>query len=778
MAQWFDVLLRPRRFTHQAQTGQFSPQGATSILLDGFLSWYLHLAEKAPWPSIDEPDIDPQYALPAALLSQLSGSGTPDAFAVIASDLKRGFDERVLAAALGSAFFADLGQTDRALGILVAAADDATLDELGRLFIRTHHVVRLIEAGEWQEALELSNATSNALRRYATTGGGMRPVLTDINAVNQEVIRQVGFGKIAAVIGRNRHLQRVNELTASGLETDADLRFDERFASVLVSTIRFRNEDRAERALWGALLRSETWGDFQATNRARRNLGKYLLSTSAGQQERDPVAGLTMLLRGGDANALVMATDICLARGPLAAVGTLGKTVAESMWRPLVVVPSIRFLTRAADVLDDNVLELLAHRLCSEFQALKNPTALSRSEPDLLQAMAAVVRAARPETQAIVASYVLSLVNETRDALTLQSVSHVIRAVEWSAQQNPLVDEWIQLIRRSLGARTDVSVAAETALFELLDVRADELLNIVRETQPMSPLLAAAALYAGSPHLLTQEEVSAAAGRLAQTLAAIREAANARRFSMGRNLDAGAILARLLLHYDAAHPYWPELVDYITDPNVSALDKQGPVEVLSRDIGSIPTMQRQILKTRFGGMRGVAEPFNADPEFEGCVLRIGLGVGAMSDQSALEVLLGLAAANVSRRRLEAAHAGGMLPPINDPAVLAVLLVLSRDFDFTIRSAACRSLASRRWPEEYENGLVWPRLTELLSEGGRGPIAGVLIGLRQRAGGHHHLPRQIISRVMRMADDHQSSMIRTLAQQVSARLREEGIKPSD
>ncbi len=549
--------------------------------------------------------------------------------------------------------------------------------------------------------------------------------------------------------------------TQGRLENDVGRSFNARFASTRTTSFQFGGEDSAERSLWGALLRSEALADFQSINRARQNLGRYILASALGVEQRSPDAGFRLLLRGRDGNGVAEAARGYIERGPIGSVARVANEIAHIEWTPLLVVPSLKFLTSAADVLDRDRLEPLLTRLCSNFDRLSRPTALARAESTLLEAPS--------DAQTIAAQFALDLAMGSEDALTLQTLRRVIYAIDWSTQPVETVDQWVHFIRSALNAGGDVQMVAESAFFNLLPIRREDLAPLTKVERAGAMTVAVSALQTSSPEDLTNEEAAAAAESLVGALEGIREAASQGSFSFGRTYDAGALLVTLLLRRPEL-PYWDEVVSFVSDPNVQRADKLDALDLLVTNIESVPEDVRDALREGFDGVKSRnTSDFLPDPApgFESILLRLGSALGTMTPSAVLQDLLVFASSANPALRVQAARAAAHVEFADDAAGLSVVLLLSRDPVPDVRAAACRALLSRRWgrPDD-ENALVWPRVSELLSEGGREPTLGVLLGLFEGVETRVDAPLPIKSRIRTLAAEHPSWAVRTMAGRVA------------
>ncbi len=775
MNGWFDVLVGPARFGRDLQSGRFSPPAAISLLLDGQLGRYLQLARDSAWPSIEQATSSgPAYRLPAALLLQVAGSPKPALFEEVVGDRDRDPAERALAGALVSALYADSGALPTAIQRLQDLADGGGFDGLELAYVHTHLGLRCIDAGQWERALK-SVSIALGLLHEIPPGDLVGPLLRDVNLSNDFWARQLGLGEIkfADQGYSGQHLAQVEHLTAAALEADLVRSFEARFAARVVS-IMFRGEDVAERSLWGAVLRSEALGDFQAVTQARANLGRYLLVSAAGIEGRSPEAGFALMLRGRDGVGLARAARVYLDAGPLNAVVRFGNHLSDVEWPPLVVVPAMKFLTESADVLDPDSIPRLLGRLCGDFARLIHPTAFTRAESDVLGAITAVARVGDPDTQTTAARFALELANATADGLTLQSMQPVLRAIDWSRQPQGLVDAWVDFIRISLNAKDDSALVAETALYTLLQGRPEELLSLARALRPNTVTVALAALESGAAGHLTVGEAMAAAEGLTETLQGIRNAAAKGSFSWGSSYDPGEVLGGLLLDRPELVTYWDSLVSYVADPQVSRAHKVDTLNLLASRFDALPESVRRLLRDEFAGI-GTAETPALLPHagFEAAWLRLGSQLGVLQPNRALQELLALASNASPVSRLQAATAVPFVRLNDDAAALSIVLLLSRDSDSAVRATASRALLIRSWGDsDHEDALVWPRVLELLSESGREPILGVLRGLYDGGDARATLPKSITSRVGLLATGHPSWAVRTMARRLESRWREQ------
>jgi hypothetical protein len=159
--------------------------------------------------------------------------------------------------------------------------------------------------------------------------------------------------------------------------------------------------------------------------------------------------------------------------------------------------------------------------------------------------------------------------------------------------------------------------------------------------------------------------------------------------------------------------------------------------------------------------------------FESTRLRLASGLGVMTPTDILQQILALAASSDETMRVEAALASAGVAFANESVGLAIVLLLSRDADARVRVAACRALLSRPWGGSEADVLVWPRVIELLSEGGREPTLGVLLGLFDGVVSGVEPTAAIRSRIRILATDHVSWSVRTMATRLAGRWQSGG-----
>ena len=767
MSRWLDVVFRPDRMSRELRERERTALTATSVLLSADLRAYLHLARDTEWPSIESAGSSPSaYRLPATLLLHLTAGVDPALFEQIALDTERDSGERVLAAALAAASYADSWMLPKAIQLLDELVANAGFTGLSLAYLRTHVGLRAMEAGNWERALDSSSLARKILLEESR-GGAIRDALWEVNQLNDFWSKQLGLGQIDERGGfyRMRHRVRVAELTAEALEDDLQRSFDARF-STRTHTISFGGTDSSEQGLRGALLRSELLADFGQIIDARKNLGKYLLLSAAGIDERPSAAGFALLFRAREADALARAAGEYVHQGPIEPVMEFSSQLANVDWPPMVIEASLKFLEQAADVLDRRRVDSLLTRLCESYPTLTRPTAFHRAESEALSAITEVTRVAAPSLQSIAARFGLSLARSTSDELTLQSLRSLPDAIDWTKQPTAMVDEWIEFIQVALNESGGKKLFAEAALFELLSVRAEQLLDILRKSQPNSTTIATAALVGDFVDRLTDGEASAAATELASVLRRTRDAAAKGSFSMGSTYDAPAILAALVIRRPDLEGYWRDVVDYACDAAVIRADKVGILRVLADQFKRIPNGVVESLRQRFGTIRAAdAKEFFPSGGFESVWLRLGSLLVALDGSQTLQELLKLASNSVTSRRQEAANAAGFVGAADESAILALLLLLSRDSDSLVRATATRALLGHEWSGSDQKELVWTRVIELLSEPGRTPTVGVVRGLLDGVASSEEIPPTIADRVHGLAQNHHSWLVRITAQKL-------------
>jgi hypothetical protein len=774
MSRWLDVVFRPDRVSRELRKGERTALTATHLLLNADLRAYLHFARDTEWPSIESAASAPSaYRLPATLLLQLTAESDPVLYEQIALDAERDTGERVLAAALASASYADSWMLPKALQLLEDITANGGFSGLALAYLRTHLSLRAMEAGDWERALDNCSSARKILLEEAGEHA-IRDALWEINLINEFWSKQLGLGQISDPRGsyRQRYRARVIELTADALESDLERSFNARFSS-RGHTIQFGGTDSSEQALRGALLRSEVLGDFNQIIDTRKNLGKYLLLSAAGSDARPSAVGFALLFRAREATALARATGEYVHQGPMEAVMEFGSQLVEVDWAPVVVEASLKFLEQAADVLDRRRVDSLLTRLCDSYANLIRPTAFLRAESDALSAITEVTRVAAPSMQSIAARFGLSLARSTSDGLTLQSLRPLPDAIDWAKQPAAIVDDWIEFIQAALNDSDAKKMFAEAALFALLSVRAEELLEILRRSRPNSTTIATAALVGDFVQRLGDDEANAAAADVASVLRRTREAAAKGSYSMGATYDAPAILGALVIQRRDLQGYWREVVDYVCDPAVIRADKVGILRVLADQFKRIPNDVIDSLRQQFGTIRAAdVKEFFPSAGFESVWLRLGSLLGALDEYQTLQELLKLASNSVTSLRQEAAEAAPFVRVADDSAILAIVLLLSRDSDSLVRAAATRALLRREWSETDQKGLVWTRVIELLSEPGRTPTVGVVRGLLDGVTSNEEIPPTITARVHVLAQEHPSWLVRTVAQRLEDRWKDE------
>jgi hypothetical protein len=767
MNRWLDVVFRPDRVSRDLRQGRRTALTAMNVLLSSDLRAYLHLARDTEWPSIDSAMSAPSaYRLPATLLMHLAAGVDPALFEQIALDTERDADERVLAAALASASYADTWMLPKAIQLLDELGADAKFTGLPLAYLRTHVGLRAMEAGNWERALD-SSSSAREILLDESGDGAIRNGLWEVNHLNDFWSKQLGLGQIddRRRFYRLRHRVRVTELTAEALEDDLKRSFEARF-STQSHTIHLGGTDSSEQALRGALLRSELLGDFGQIIDARKNLGKYLLLSAAGIEDRPAAAGFALLFRGREASALAQAAVECVQKGPIEPVMQFGSQLADIDWPPMVVDASLKFLEQAADVLDRRRVDILLTRLCNSYETLIRPTAFHRAESDVLSAITEITRVADSSSQSTAARFGVNLARSTSDLLTLQSLRTLPDAIDWTKQPTAMVDEWIEFIQVALNDSDGKKMLAEAALFELLSVRAEQLLGILRQSRPNSTAIATAALVGDFLDRLTESEASGAARDVASVLRRTRDSAAKGSFSMGSTYDAPAILAALVIRRPDLQDYWRDVVDYVCDGAVIRADKVGILRVLADQFQRIPKDVIDSLRARFGTIKSNdVKEFFPSGGFESVWLRLAFLLGALDEYQTVQELLKLASNSAPLRRQEAANAAAFLRVADEGAILAMVLLLSRDSDSFVRATATRALLSRAWSGAEQQELVWIRVSELLSEPGRMPTAGVVRGLLDGVVSREEIPPTIADRIHDLAQNHSSWLVRATAQKL-------------
>jgi hypothetical protein len=782
MSHWFDILMRPDHLVRISDR-RLSAEAATSVLLDGALGLYTHLASRFEWPSPDDAQhAPPPFKLPAALLLQLQGSADPEMFDAIALDETREPPERALAGALACAFHADAGTVAQGIDLLSRLISSPEIEGAGRAYLQTHLSLRYMETGDWDHA-SVSLASSVAMVSDVKAAGResearLMGALEAINARNEFHLRAMTSGKVQSSDGgyNTEHLFRVDTLTAEALERDVSLSFEGKFENPRRSSLRFQRYDETEQALWGALLRAETLADFEAINDARKNLGRYLLISSAGIKERSPDAGFLLLVRGGDAKGVAGAATAYLDRGPLHVIVRLGNQTVQRTWYPLELIPTLKLIALAADVLEPELVPPTLQRLCDSYDALIRPMALQWATSDVIEAMAALARVAPVDMQATAATFALMLAQSTSDGMALQALPTLVHAIRWADQPDDIVDRWIAFVRGAMSSQDDRRLVAESAMYALLPRRTEELFEFARLVLSGSQALAVAAASTGLLARLTEGEVADLSDTLVQSMQGTQEAAVRGSFSMGGGHDAAALFAMVLTQRLSGPSLWYRLMAFLSNADVSWTDKRRSLEVLLDHVDKVPSDVIDQMKAGFEAMTTVGKFASWLDDADGVdsvTLRAASALKAMTTEAILYELLRLAASGKASERIEAARAAAYVDVADDGVMLSLLLLLSRDSVPVVRAHASQALLMRSWDEQLRGlSLVWARVRELLSDSGRESILGGLQGLNQSR--WSQLPPDILRQVEGLAARHPSWRVRILAEKVLVRF---GVGPS-
>jgi hypothetical protein len=776
MSNWFNALIRPDHLVGIPDR-RLSAEAATSVLLDGALGLYTHLARRFEWPSPDEArHASPSFKLVSALLLQLQGSADPGMFDVLALDDTREPSERALAGALACAFHAEAGTVMRGIELLSILLASPKIEDTTRAYLQTHLSLRYMETGDWDRAsgsLALSIAILNDVRAAGEESEArLTEALRAINARNEFHLRVMRSGKVVPLDGgyTTWHLARVKTLTAEALAKDVNLSFESKFQNPRRSSLRFQQYDEVEQGLWGALLRAESLADFEAINDARKNLGRYLLISSAGLKERAPNAGFLLLVRGGDAKGVAEATTTYLDRGPLHVVAHLGNEMAQRAWHPLEVAPTLKLIALAADVLEPELVPPTLQRLFDSYDAMSRPMALQSATSDVIEATAELARVASVDVQSRAALFALTLALNSSDGMALQALPAVVHAIRWVDQPDDIVDRWIAFVRESMSSHGDRRLVAESALHALLPHRTEELFEFARFVLPGSQALAAAAASTGLVSLLTEAEVAALSETLVRSLQGTQEAAARGSFSMGGGHDAAALFALVLTQRPSKPSLWDRLTAFLFNTDVSWADKRRAIEVLLDHVDKVPSNVIDQMKASFDAMTTIGKFeswLDDDSGVDHVTLRAASVLGTRTPDALLHELLRLAASGKASERIEATRTATYVDATDDAVMLSLLLLLSRDSVSLVRAHASQALLIRSWDEELRGlSLVWSRLRELLSDSGRESVLGALQGLSRSQ--RTLPPLDIVRQIKALATRHPSWRVRMLAEKVFVR----------
>jgi hypothetical protein len=663
---------------------------AFAQLIDGRFGDYLQLAQTNELPAFGarwDRETDPQWALVATLTRQLSGEpDAPSDYEAILDDERSTESLRTVAAVLAAVSWSDYGDTARSIEV-ISRTRATTRDEMHQLLLMLHHAENVAERGDVAEAFQLVSqavALSEQLPR-TRLGKSFRVV-----ASHDRLAIGFSVGEIfdPATLPRRADaspLVHFDSMLADGLGHQLEAQFDAAYKDPYDRSFTWRSQDPVESPLFGALLQSAVWADHFQLQRARKLVGRYRVLSAAGVPERQPEAGFELLRRARDTNALRKAIGLYRRVGPEGPLRNLAVSTAEAGW----LIPEEQTVLEIVRWTAEYTLEDVAGRLIERL--LSDKDLFSRSAPQVIYALTQLVQVAPESVNERVAAAMLAWLPNAHP-LILMSSAALAGAITWSAVSRATLRRWIEFLDRYIAASEDVSQVAESAVPGIADVARGTVVRTLKKAYRRAPNLTLAGLLAGVRADLDEQTSDAIADEVVAALASIRNDAHRKAYS-GWSVDV-ALLAHWVAETSGKRRVWNELADFILDPAVAASQKTNVMDALAQRAARIPRAIAGRLRESVQESGAYAGPlFGPFEAFEGSRLRLGLALGAYTEEEVLAELIRMSR-GTSTSRVEALRTIGLGRLRRSQDLTATLAVaLAGDADQDVAAYAARTLGT-------------------------------------------------------------------------------------
>ena len=508
-------------------------------------------------------------------------------------------------------------------------------------------------------------------------------------------------------------LDGIEVRVAGGLSSFVEQEFEGRFRDPTQQTITFRQENPIQTPLTAALLRAEIWYWFLT----KRSRGRALPGISSWRQSVLQAANHWPLISSGRANEinpLRQAIRWYRAEGPLVPLREFGASIAISPWLSSTRQADLVALRELGDVLAEDSARSALARVIGNLDLLLASVPNAWLEAEVNDAVASLV-ALVPDAQDDVADRYRSIVENTNDPLLLQSLSRLIRNIDWTAVRPEILDWWMAYCLRHLTGATDHRFPASALLRALPRTESLQLASLSAFERHPDLLSAANALAVGP---VPRSQVRHMTQLAREELRRIRTEASEGRHGFGYLVEA-AHFTHLLLEYPG-QAGWRDLVLFLRDPQVASSSKTGPLSELIDRRTEVPTaVHRSLAAWVRSPVVFPTLPIASLDEFKGVILRLRCIYAARSTDMLLADLLSLATGSSREGRRQAAITLAETPEAAPPeTALTLSLSLSHDAASDVQGAAAQALRHGTKIAQPElRQLAWQRIVEILAEPG-------------------------------------------------------------
>jgi hypothetical protein len=759
---WLEPLLDPSGLLSKAGDRKPDLRAAAAMLLDGRTLEYLRAQDEVDLPPFGQP-VEDEASLDRQLIAGISLhlSGDPSAAGLYRRVAETAGEEdlRIVGGVLAAIALDDQGDVFGALEVLDSLTRDRDgLVNAGDLVLLVQRSVRLAEAGEWQSAIE---AAADARANRSVEGpvdwvDALRRV-----AASNLLVFQLNAGMIPHTLriplrSRSRLLSHVDDMISEGLGRYFNEQFDSSFVHPYEQSVRWSAQDAVAAPLFGSLLRVECLGDWMGLERVRKLAGRYVLLSSVGRPERQPMSGFHLLRRAGDTKGIERGVETYRRLGPLAPLRSIGEQVVQSQWLRRETPANLALLASVADFLSQATATDAVSRVLSKDVLLAGQTW------EALRALPSLLQSSDVSSQAETAQTLLDLMIPGQHPLVVQGANAVVGALRWGEIPPSLARSWLEFAAAQIEA-SPYDLLAASVLRALSDIHPIETKQIALDAFKKEPSIFLAAVCAevdAKPPLALAPVLSEL---LRGNLSRIRSDASKGSFSMAIVNTATAATWFLLASPGDAE-LWRALVDFIKDAQVTASEKADAIDALAERSEEIPPEFALSLSEGLESIAGATPPlFGFKEEIDGAVLRLGLRLRNFPPEDATGRLLALAAGS-SVARIEAARSvPAAAPYVPMDALASLVLSLTQDPNLDVRFAGASVLAGVAEKTEGPLAAVLrARIKDLVNDPGALVPLGACRGIRDARQIGFELRSELERALLVLSRTHLSNAVRRAA----------------